>query len=61
MHLYNFNRSTPHFFRQNYKAQEITPYTKEYPDGLMSKSKGHTELKRMVGREQIKGSIRKNE
>jgi hypothetical protein len=34
---------------------------KDYPDGLVTKNKGFTELSRMVGREEIKGSIRKNE
>ena len=60
MHLSNFSKSTPHFFGQKHHAQEVTPHVKDYPDGQEKKNRGFMELGRMVGREEMKGSIRKN-
>jgi hypothetical protein len=60
VHDCNFSKSTPHFHRQLHKLNEVTPLLKDYPEEISPRNKGFLELKRMVGREQIKGSIRKN-
>lgn len=58
---YNFNRSVPHFCRNKYFCHESEPALKDYPDLSTSAAytKGLVELKRVTGRDQIKGSIRK--
>lgn len=60
IHNTDFTRSTPHFFGQKYRTNQITPCLKDYPDGLTPKQKGMADIGRMTGRDQIKGYIRKN-
>jgi hypothetical protein len=60
IHNCNFHRSTPHFYGQKNRLNELTSCVKDYPEAPPSKQKGLTDLGRMTGREQIKGSIRRN-
>lgn len=58
---YNFNRSVPHFYRDKYFCNESEPALKDHPDLSTCKpyTKGLVELKRVTGRDDMKGSIRK--
>lgn len=60
--IYNFNRSVPHFNKDKYFCYESNHYYRDLPDSLLcqEKIKGLAELSRMTGREDMKGSVRKN-
>lgn len=59
--VYDFNRSVPHFNLDKYICHENQTVHNELPDSQLCKQRvtGLMELKRIIGRGQVKGSIRK--